>query len=469
MSSSKSSETVKAKILEKFRENLHKAKILDFTYPVQGSYILLPYGSKLKSMIFQKFTNTFETQLNSQYVELPIQIPQSFLKFHSNNEKIEESPNYSEQHFLVTPDEGKISSQPIFRGALDLGLYHICKQTIRSNRHLPQSWFASGPVIRKDSGVILARDPEIDFLEGIIAFDPEITPYEEYMKKIMILMIETFNSLGIPVRALWKPSSAERFDEYKTIKLFTNIHGDDSLVSVGIIHYFHDYPMKNMNIKVQNKKQINFFPSVINFGITQRTLFAYLIHHMDDMGFNIPPNSSLYDLSLALRAKPQEIAKVYEKIELTMNNLEQKYSIHDYTNLLDIKERLITSEAQGIPIRLETGLKDLVDNNFKLFVRKTKEKFTIHKNELINEIEKNFKKILNLYENEFATKKDYLNNWQKNGLVTQINVCGNCETSLNDETKLLGRIIEDINPMGNKKCQYCEKNNAVTYFKGKTW
>ncbi|MHA1984814.1 MAG: hypothetical protein ACW967_10690, partial [Candidatus Hodarchaeales archaeon] len=136
--------SMKASILEKFRENLHKAKILDGSYPVQGSYILLPYGFKIKSMIFKKFSHTFEEQLNSQFVELPIRIPQSFLKFHSGSEKIEESPNYSEQHFLVTPHEENISSQHIFRGALDLGLYHICKQTIRSNRHLPQSWFTKG-------------------------------------------------------------------------------------------------------------------------------------------------------------------------------------------------------------------------------------------------------------------------------------------------------------------------------------
>jgi hypothetical protein len=469
MSSSNDFVTDKAKILEKFRENLHKAKILDSTYPIQGSYILLPYGSKLKSMLYQKFTKMFETQLNSQHVELPIQIPQSFLKFHSNNEKVEESPNYTEQHFLVTPDEDKISSQPIFRGALDLGLYHICKQTIRSNRHLPQSWFASGLVIRKDSGVILARDPEIDFLEGILVFDPEITSFEEYMKKIMELMIETFHSLGIPVRALWKPSSAERFAEYKTIKLFTSIPGDDSLISVGIIHYFHDYPMKTMKIKVQNAKQINYFPSVINFGITQRALFAYLIHHMDDLGFNFSPKSTLYDLSLVLRAKPKELTEVNEKIRLIVNKLKQKYSIHDYTNFIDIKERLITSEVQGIPIRLETGLKDLADNNFKLFVRKTKQKFTIHKDELTDEIEKNFKRIFEFYEKEFATKKDSLNNWVKDGLVTRINVCSNCETSLNDDTKLLGRNIEEIIPIGDKKCQICENNNAVTYFRGKTW
>ena len=129
----------------------------------------------------------------------------------------------------------------------------------------------------------------------------------------------------------------------------------------------------------------------------------------------------------------------------------------------------MTSESQGIPVRLETGLKDLTDNNFRLFVRKTKEKFTFHKDELINEIENKFKKLIDLYDKEFVTKKDYLNNWVKNGLVTQINVCSNCETSLNDESKLLGNIIEEVNSTESKKCQYCEQNTAVTCIKGKTW
>ena len=119
---------------------------MDNRYPVQGSYILLPYGYKLKHEIFSKFKKTFENKLKAQTVEILIRIPQNFLNFHSSSEKLEESPNYQEQHFLVTLEDNKISSQPIFRGALDLGLYSLCKQTIRSFKNLLQTWLTQGTV-----------------------------------------------------------------------------------------------------------------------------------------------------------------------------------------------------------------------------------------------------------------------------------------------------------------------------------
>ncbi|MFW9929792.1 MAG: hypothetical protein ACFFD1_10405 [Candidatus Thorarchaeota archaeon] len=459
----------KAIVMEKFRENLIKANFLDLSYPVQGSYILLPYGQKIKNFLYSKFIDAFEKKFNAELVELPVRIPQEFLKIHSNTESINESPNYADQHFLVTPDVPTIIKQPIFRGALDLGLYYLCKRTTKSFRQLPKTWLTRGVVLRRDSGILLARDPEIDFMEGITVFNPETHDSIKFMKRILQTMIEWFNFFEIPVNAVWKPSFAERFTDYKTIKLFTYIPTTSAVISVGIIHYFHNYPMKTLNIKIQNKNQINFYPSVINFGITQRALFAYLIHHQDELGFHMPPQSSFYDLSLVLRAKENEISQILEKSEDLLSELRNKYNICDYTTISDIKERLILSEIQGIPLRLEFGLKDINANKIKLFVRKTKDKVPTIPSEINKIILEKQKIIQKKYEIEFKDKANHISKWVESGLVTSKTLCSACQEIEETKLKIIGRDIDEINAEGPKKCENCGNKKAVIIFQGIMW
>ncbi|MFW9992142.1 MAG: aminoacyl--tRNA ligase-related protein [Candidatus Odinarchaeota archaeon] len=458
----------KATFLENFRNCLSDALIIDSTYPVQGSYILLPFGLQLKSMIFQYFIRCFTNVLQARQVEIPLRIPQDYIMVHSPFSVIEENPDYLEQIPLKSLGGADSDQPPFFRGALDLGLYHLLKKSIRSYRDLPQAWFTQGYTMRGDSGIPLARDPEVEFLEGIIAISPDEEQLDLFINNLIRAFTATFEDLGIPIVPLWKPAFAERFLENKSIKFFTYIPRTRAVISVGIIHFFHGYPAKHFKVQVQNLEQQNVQPWIINFGITQRVLFAFLVHHLDDLGFNLSPSHTPIQVSAVLRSKASE----REQDEQSMLKILE--SLKDQTTLLyspnqPVKRNLVLSESQGIPLRLEAGGREFSSNQMTLFKRDLQEKEVVPIAELQNKVESELESIEQRFREKFLIRKHVMNSWIEKGFVEQKILCNNCQEDLEETSRVLGREISFKSPVGTQKCETCGTPVAVPVFTGNNW
>ncbi|MHA2297489.1 MAG: aminoacyl--tRNA ligase-related protein [Candidatus Hodarchaeales archaeon] len=458
----------KATFLDKFRKSLSDAQIIDYTYPIQGSYILLPYGFQLKTMIFQRFSQCFTDQLQARQVEIPLRIPQDYIMVHSTSTDIKDNPDYLEQIPLKSQGSSDTVQPPFFRGALDLGLYHLLKRTIRSYRDLPQAWFTQGYTMRGDSGIPLARDPEVEFLEGIIAISPEEEQLDMFIELITKAFKATFEELGIPVVPLWKPAFAERFPENKSIKFFTYIPRTKAVISVGIIHFFHDYPTRYFKVQVQNLDQKNVHPWIINFGITERALFAYLVHQMDELGFNLSPASAPVLVSAILRSKASEREQDKESMLKILEKFKEISTIL-YSPYQPIKRNLILSEAQGAPLRLEAGGREFSANKVTLFKRDSREKETIPTTEIQEKIESELKVIEHLHHEKLLKRKQEMNEWVEKGFVERKILCTDCQNYLEETNRVLGREIGFKDPEGSQNCDACGSPTGVPIFAGGYW
>ncbi|MHA1169100.1 MAG: hypothetical protein ACTSRU_14840 [Candidatus Hodarchaeales archaeon] len=458
----------KAEFLDEFRKKLSAAQILDNTYPVQGSHVLLPYGYQLKNMLFSEFINSFERLFFAKRVDIPLRIPPDFLGIHSPTANVKDNPDYLDQVPCKPVGSAATDQPPFFRGALDFGLYHILKRSILSYRDLPQTWLTRGLTLRNDSGIPLARDPEVEFVEGIMAILPEKEKLNDFIELILGTMVSVFERLEIPVIPLWKPAFAERFPGNMTIKLFTYIPGTKAVISVGIIHFFNDRPAKFFNVQVQNLKQENVYPWIMNFGITQRVLFAYLVHHADHQGFVFPPGYSPVPLSVVLRSKKSEINENKNKMDRILLEHLQGHNMIFYSPYKPIKKTLILSEAQGIPLRIEAGSNEFNSGNMIVFNRYIGRKDNVPIIELRARIESELMQLETLFREKFIEKQKYLDNWVDNVLVQRTIACDDCQRKIEEETRVLGRDIKSQYP-GILKCQYCNSQTGVTIYTGDYW
>lgn len=456
----------KAEYASHFRSLLEQAEIIDNRYPVEGSYILLPYGLQLKRVLFNRFRQAFVTSLDASEVELPLRIPQSFLKAHlPPNAPVEESKDFLEQVQLKPMAHEDSHNEPLFRGALDLGLYQLAIHRVRSYKDLPATYITQGYTLRSDEGLPLVRDPEVEFLEGVGLVLPENK--ESMLKELVDLFSDVFKSIGIPVKLLWKPSFAERFPENSTIKFFTVVPGSTGIISVGIIHYFHNHPTTQFGVQVQQQDQSLVNPVVFNFAVTQRVLFAFLAHHMDEVGFTLPPSLSPSFITVVPRAKLPEQAQVKAFFDKILPDSLKPYEFIQAGR--KIKETLVRTEIQGRPLRLEAGLRDINEGVVQVFARHLNHKTSCEVLQLEHFISNLTEQVQQALDDTYDRWQNIIDEWEKYFPARALMLCESCQEVVNEESRVLGRLYHTSAREDTDVCSRCDQRVASCVFVGEIW
>ena len=368
------------------------AKLADYSN-VKGCMVLEPNGyaiwEKMQSILDKKFK-----QLGHQNVYMPVLIPESLLK--KEGELIE---GFAPEGAWVTYGGGKeLEERMMIRPTSETLFCDYYAGKVSSYRDLPLLYNQWCNVMRweKETRPFL-RTREFLWQEGHTIHETAAEAEAETMQMLNVYKNFFQDVLAIPV-ITGKKTEKEKFAgaEY-TCTVEALMYNGVSLQSA-TSHYFGQKFSKAYGIQFLNRenKLENVYQT--SWGCTTRMIGGLIMVHSDDNGLVLPP-----------RIAPRQVAIVPigtdESVIALADDYNQKLLAADITSFVDKTERspgfkFAEHEVNGIPVRIEIGMRDLAENMITLARRDTREKIRVSKDcDIVSEVQKLMEEIqTNLFE-----------------------------------------------------------------------
>lgn len=347
------------------------AKLAEYSN-VKGCVILEPNGyalwEKMQSVLDKRFK-----ELGHQNVYMPVLIPENLLK--KEGELIE---GFAPEGAWVTQGGNKtLEERMMFRPTSETLFSDYFSNKVKSYRDLPLLYNQWCNVIRweKETRPFL-RTREFLWQEGHTVHETA-----EEAEKETLQMLEVYKNffeeyLAIPV-ITGKKTEKEKFAgaEY-TCTVEALMYNGVSLQSA-TSHYFGQKFSKAYEIQFVNRE--NQYENVYqtSWGCTTRMIGGLIMVHSDDNGLVLPP-----------KIAPRQVVVVPIGTDETVLSLakeyDQKLKAAGIISFVDDSERspgfkFAEHEVNGIPVRVEIGMRDLAEGHITLARRDTREKIQVSK------------------------------------------------------------------------------------------
>ncbi len=148
-------------------------------------------------------------------------------------------------------------------------------------------------------------------------------------------------------------------------------------------HYFGQRFSKAYGIKFMNRKNELEYAYQTSWGFTTRSIGGLIMVHSDNYGLVLPPKIAPRQVVIIPITNDEAVMTLIKKYESDLTR-------RGITNYIDMSEKspgfkFAEAEVNGIPIRLEIGLRDLGNEEITLVRRDTREKIKISVKENIVE------------------------------------------------------------------------------------
>ena len=347
------------------------AKLADYSN-VKGCVILEPNGyaiwEKMQSVLDARFK-----QLGHQNVYMPVLIPESLLK--KEGELI---AGFAPEGAWVTMGGNKtLEERMMIRPTSETLFSDYYANKVSSYRDLPLLYNQWCNVMRweKETRPFL-RTREFLWQEGHTVHETAKEAEEETLQMLNVYKDFFENTLAIPV-ITGKKTEKEKFAgaEY-TCTVEALMYNGVSLQSA-TSHYFGQKFSKAYGIQFVNRenKLENVYQT--SWGCTTRMIGALIMVHSDDNGLVLPP-----------KIAPRQVVIVPIGTDESVMALAEDYNKQllsaGITSFVDKTERspgfkFAEHEVNGIPVRVEIGMRDLAENMITLARRDTREKIRVSK------------------------------------------------------------------------------------------
>ena len=439
------------------------AKLAEYSN-VKGCIVFEPNGyaiwEKMQSVLDKMFKTT-----GHQNVYLPVLIPENLLK--KEGELIEGfapecawvtmgGSNTLEERMAIRP-----TSETLFSD------YYALK--VKSYRDLPKLYNQWCNVMRweKETRPFL-RSREFLWQEGHTIHESAKEAEEETLRMLNVYKTFFEDYLAIPV-ITGRKTEKEKFAgaEY-TFTVEALMYNGVSLQS-GTSHYFGQKFSKAYDIKFLNRNNEWEYAYQTSWGVTTRMIGAVIMVHSDENGLVLPP-----------KIAPRQVAIVPIGTDETVVNLAKDYADKlnqkDIVSFVDLTEKspgfkFAEHEVNGIPVRIEIGLRDLETNEITLARRDTREKIKVSKDaDIVQVVSKLLEDIQNNLYNRALQRREELT-YETDNLeeIKQImetkpgfvkaHWCGDeeCELKMKEIRGTKSRCIlkEEVKPQ--HKCAICGK------------
>ena len=163
----------------------------------------------------------------------------------------------------------------------------------------------------------------------------------------------------------------------------------------GTSHYFGQKFSSAYDIKFQNKDNIEEYAYQTSWGTTTRMIGGLIMVHSDDKGLVLPPRIAPRQVVVIPIGNDNKVIELSENINKELND-------NNIISYVDTTEKspgykFAEAEVNGIPVRIEIGLRDLENNQITFARRDTSEK-----------------EVINLQDDIVLYTKDLLERIQKN-------------------------------------------------------
>ena len=447
------------------------AKLADYS-SVKGCVIFEPNGNaiweKMKEVLDKMFKET-----GHENVYMPVLIPESLLK--KEGDLIE---GFAPECAWVTQGgNSDLEEKLAFRPTSETLFSDYYSKKIKSYRDLPKLYNQWANVIRweKETRPFL-RTREFLWQEGHTVHETEQEAIDETIKMLNVYKKFFVDYLAIPV-ITGKKTEKEKFAGAESTYTIEALMYNGVALQSATSHYFGQKFAKAYDIKFLSRDEKWEYAYQTSWGATTRMIGALIMVHSDNKGLVLPPKIAPKQVVIIPIGKDE----IVSELASTYSNILNKAGIVTY---IDKTERspgfkFAEAEVNGIPIRIEIGVRDLETNKITIARRDTGEKIQIDKGcDLENVIKDILEKIQNNLLQKATERRDELTFECKNinEVEKQINSqpgfikaewcgCLDCELKMKEYRGIKSRcILED--PIKNGKCVVCGMPSKFTVMWG---
>lgn len=339
---------------------------------VKGFVVIEPNGYAIWEMI-QKNMDAMFKKCGHVNVSLPLLIPENLMR-----KETELIQGFAPEVAWVTAGgEKELEERLCIRPTSETLFSDYYSQVVRSYRDLPKLYNQWCSVIRweKETRPFL-RTREFLWQEGHTIHESAKEAEEETMRMLGIYkeFIECY--LAIPVVTGFKTEKEKFAGAEYTTTVEALMYNGIALQSA-TSHYFGQKFAKAYDITFSNRENVLEHVYQTSWGASTRLIGGLIMVHSDDNGLVLPP-----------RIAPRQVAIIPIGSEEAVVQLANKYledlSVSGVTAFIDDSDRspgfkFAESEVNGIPLRIEIGMRDLEKGEITIARRDTREKQTFSK------------------------------------------------------------------------------------------
>lgn len=445
-----------------YTDVVKSAKLADYS-SVKGCVVFEPNGyslwEKMKEVLDKKFKET-----GHENVYMPVLIPESLLK--KEGELIE---GFAPECAWVTKGgSGDLEENLAFRPTSETLFSDYYSKKVKSYRDLPKLYNQWANVIRweKETRPFL-RTREFLWQEGHTIHETEKEAIEETLRMLNVYKDFFVNYLAIPV-ICGKKTEKEKFAGAESTYTIEALMYNGVALQSATSHYFGQKFAKAYDIKFLSREEKWEYVYQTSWGATTRMIGALIMVHSDDKGLVLPPKIAPKQVAIIPIGKDDCVNTIAENYKEILN----KSGITAYVDKTEKSPgfKFAEAEVNGVPVRLEVGVRDLDAGMITLVRRDTGDKIQVSKDcDLVGVVNILMDKIQNNLLEKATKRRDELTFECKNldEVIEQINKqpgfikaewcgCQECELKMKEYRGIKSRCIIDDN-VQNGKCVVCGK------------
>ena len=349
-----------------YTDVVRAAKLADYT-SVKGCIAIEPNGyaiwEKIQSIMDKKFK-----ELGHVNVQMPLLIPENL--FNQEKELIE---GFAPELVWVTEvGDKKFDERFAIRSTSETVFCDYYKKHIKSYKDLPKLYNQWCNVFRfeKETRPFL-RSREFLWQEGHTVHATAEEAEKETQQMMDVYTWFNHEILAIPSIS-GKKTEKEKFAGAEYTLTNEDLMYNGVCLQDGTSHYFGQKFSKAYDVKFTNKDNKEEFAYYTTWGKTTRAIAAIIMVHADDYGLVLPPRIAPKQVVIIPIGKDEKVNELSNKYKdlLTDNGIDCYIDNSEKSPGFKFAE----AEVNGIPVRIEVGLRDLESNKITLVRRDTREK-----------------------------------------------------------------------------------------------
>ena len=360
-----------------------EAKLADHS-PVRGCMVIRPHGFALWENMKAALDTMFkETGHENAY--FPLFIPKSFLSKEAQHVEgfakecavVTHSRLKSVDNGVEVDPESKLEEELIVRPTSETIIWDSYRNWIQSYRDLPILINQWANVVRWEMRTrLFLRTMEFLWQEGHTAHATKEEAVEETERMLGVYKTFAEGYMAMPVITGVKTES-ERFAGAEDTYCIEALMQDGKALQAGTSHFLGQNFAKAFDVKFQGKDGEHSYVWATSWGVSTRLVGGLIMTHSDDNGLVIPPK---------LAPEQVVVVPIFRSDEQKETVLNYAQPIIDDLKALGVRVKLddrenqnpgykfAEHEAQGVPLRMAVGPRDVENNNVELARRDTLEK-----------------------------------------------------------------------------------------------
>lgn len=360
-----------------------EAKLADHS-PVRGCMVVRPNGfalwENMKSALDLMFKET-----GHENAYFPLFIPKSFLSKEAQHVEgfakecavVTHSRLKSADNGVKVDPDSRLEEELIVRPTSETIIWDSYRNWIQSYRDLPILINQWANVVRWEMRTrLFLRTMEFLWQEGHTAHASEKEAVDETLQMLDVYKTFAEDYMAMPVITGVKTAS-ERFAGAVDTYCIEALMQDGKALQAGTSHFLGQNFAKAFDVKFQDKDGGHKYVWATSWGVSTRLIGGLIMTHSDDQGLVLPPKLAPVQVM---------IVPIYRSDEQRNDVLDYADPLLDELKKLGVRVKIDDSdntkpgfkfakyEAEGVPLRVGIGPRDVKNGNLELARRDTLQK-----------------------------------------------------------------------------------------------